>query len=149
MANMIDDTIQALEKRLKKQPRSPLFAQFASYYLEGGRSDNALRVCDKGLAHHPFYSTGHLMKGKALFALKMSAEAYREFSLVNDLLPGVESIARLLSETGGAEMELTIPVEPPEAPPQELSAPTTTIGVKRIGAKIKSEEPSVVEGSMT
>ncbi len=122
MADTIDDIIQAVEKRLKKQPRSPLFAQLASYYLEGGRADDALRVCDEGLAHHPFYSTGHLMKGKALFALKMSAEAHREFALVNDLLPDVESIARLLSETGGAEMELTSPVE--VAPPSLEESPT-------------------------
>ena len=103
----LEETIKPLEKRLSKHPRSPLFAQLAGFYLEAGKPQDALRVCDEGLAHHPMYTTGHLMKGKALVALKMTAEAHREFEIVYSMLPGVESVARLLTETEGEGDALT------------------------------------------
>ncbi|MGH2568788.1 MAG: hypothetical protein ACRDGA_10635 [Bacteroidota bacterium] len=137
MADTTHEQIEALEKRLKKQPRSPLFAQLAGYYLGSGRTDDALRVCDEGLAHHPFYTTGHLIKGKALMALKMTAEAHREFALVHDLLPSSETVARLFSETSDTETELAEPTTLSEAPPSVLPidhAPEPTASVMETNA---------------
>jgi tetratricopeptide (TPR) repeat protein len=95
MADFFHQRITSLEERLSKEPQSPLFARLASHYLQAGRAEDALRLCDEGLSHYPFYSTAHLIKGKALVELKMMAEAKREFQVVHELLPNNEAVARL------------------------------------------------------
>jgi tetratricopeptide (TPR) repeat protein len=140
MAATTENTVKALEKRLKKQPRSPLFARLASYYLDAGRTEDALRVCNEGVKHHPFYATGRLIKGKVLLATNNTAEAHSEFAFVHDLLPGVESVANLVSETASAAgVEAPVATPPAEAP-QQPEAPATITTVKRVGAKVKHEE---------
>ena len=121
---MIDTTqqhIATLEKRVGTDGRSPLFAQLAQYYLDASRAQDALRVCDTGLANFPFYTTGHLIKGKALVALHMQAEARREFEFVLDFLPNNETLIKLLSQIPlTTEETLTTPVEvriPEPTPP--------------------------------
>ena len=131
----LDETIKPLEKRLSKHPRSPLFAQLAGFYLEAGKPQDALRVCDEGLAHHPMYTTGHLMKGKALVELKMAAEARREFEIVHGMLPGVESVARLFAETGSDDALTATAEAPSSARELVVTAPSSV------------EEPPVVEPS--
>ena len=64
--NSNEQHIQALEERLTANLNSPLFAQLASYYLEAGRTQDALSMCDRGLAQFPFYTTGHLIKGRII-----------------------------------------------------------------------------------
>ena len=59
----VQDQIVVLERKVGPQATSPLFAQLAALYLEAGRARDALRICDSGLAHHPYFSTGHLIKG--------------------------------------------------------------------------------------
>ncbi len=98
MSNSTKQHIQALEERLATNPNSPLFAQLASYYLEAGRTQDALAMSDRGLAQFPFYTTGHLIKGKTLVALKMYAEARREFDLVKEFLPTNRTVADLLAQ---------------------------------------------------
>ncbi|HXG37284.1 MAG TPA: hypothetical protein VNL36_00795 [Bacteroidota bacterium] len=148
MTATTEDTIKALEKRLKKQPRSPLFAQLAHYYLDAGRTEDALRVCNEGVKHHPFYTTGRLIKGKVLLAMNNPAEAYGEFAFVHDLLPGVESVAKLVSETANAvPVESPVAMPPTEAPQQPEASPTTT--VKRVGAKVKPEEAPMADAGET
>lgn len=98
MIETLEHRIESLEKHLAEQPRSPLFAQLAGYYLEAGRSQDALTVCDSGLAHYPFYSTGHLIKGRTLLALNMRAEARRELEFVHQMLPLNEAVAQLVAQ---------------------------------------------------
>ena len=118
MADTREKAIKALEKRLKKQPGSPLFARLAGYYLEDGRTDDALRVCNEGIIHHPYYTTGLLMKGRTLVALKKNAEARKSFNVVYELLPGIESVEKLLADVGGP-----IVAEPPVAPAPKVEEP--------------------------
>jgi len=116
--------IAALEKKVGPAVQSPLFARLASLYLQSGRASDALKLCDKGLAHYPFYSTGHLTKGRALLALNMRAEARRELEIVLGLLPGNKMVQTLLQESPPSSEEmLTRPVE--EAG-QEPSGPEST-----------------------
>lgn len=143
MAATTEDTVKALEKRLKKQPRSPLFARLASLYLEAGRAEEALRICKEGIKHHPFYPTGRLIKGKVLLAMNNTAEAHGEFAFVHDLLPNVESVAKLVSETAGAAAAESPVATPPAEAPQQPEAPATITTVKRVGAKVKHEETPV------
>jgi len=132
MAQSLHEQIPSLEQRLAREPQSPLFARLASHYLQAGRAQDALRICDEGLAIYPFYSTGHLIKGKVLLELKMLAEAKREFEVVSELLPGSELASRLYSSIDlgpSTDIATTVTEEPtavvgpmaPEtsAPPQE------------------------------
>ncbi len=130
MIDTISQRIIALEKKVGIDAKSPLFAQLAFYYLETERAEDALRICDAGLANFPFYTTGHLIKGKALAAINMPAEARREFEFVYDFLPNNKTIKALIDQLPPAEEE-TI-VAPREeryiAPPQpEIEAPEPTL----------------------
>jgi tetratricopeptide (TPR) repeat protein len=107
--------ITTLEKRVGTDARSPLFAQLAHYYLEANRAQEALRICDAGLANFPFYTTGHLIKGKVLVALHMQAEARREFEFVLDFLPDNEAIKNLIVQIPQSADE-TLTIKPKEAP---------------------------------
>jgi tetratricopeptide (TPR) repeat protein len=117
--------IQLLEKRLADQPTSPLFAQLASYYLEMGRTQEALSVCERGLAQHPFYPTGHLIKGRVLATLRMNAEARRELEFVQEFFPGNKTIADLIARMPVDE-DVDVLSQPtkqwPQAPEPEVAS---------------------------
>ncbi|MCI0707818.1 MAG: tetratricopeptide repeat protein [Ignavibacteriae bacterium] len=124
MAESREKSIKELEKRLKKQPGSPLFALLADYYLEEGRADDALRVCKEGITHHPYYATGHLLKARTLVTLGKAEEARKAVHTVNELLPGIETIQKLLADLGGpveakAPPTPTPKVEEPFVPPSQ------------------------------
>ena len=124
MIDTAQQHIAVLEKRVGTDAKSPLFAQLAHYYLEAKRAQDALRICDAGLANFPFYTTGHLVKGKALVALNMQAEARREFEFVLDFLPNNETLINLLAQMPPPAEE-TLTIAPPKAPP-EIVAPEPT-----------------------
>jgi hypothetical protein len=136
MTEISQQQIAALEKKVGPEAKSPLFAQLAHYYVETQRAKDALRICDAGLANYPFYTTGHLVKGKALAALHMRAEARREFEFVLEFLPRSETIAALLEHIPPGEdetfpgtlHELTLKVAEPEYPPpavEDYKIPST------------------------
>jgi tetratricopeptide (TPR) repeat protein len=105
MTEIAQQQITALEKKVGPDAKSPFFAQLADFYLELHRAEDALRMCDAGLAHYPFYTTGHLVKGKALVALHMRAEARREFEFVLEFLPRNEMVTALLEQIPPSEDE--------------------------------------------
>ena len=105
MTEIAQQQITALEKKVGPDTKSPLFAQLANFYLEQHRAEDALRMCDAGLAHYPFYTTGHLVKGKALVVLHMRAEARREFEFVLEFLPRNEMVTALLEQIPPSEDE--------------------------------------------
>ena len=130
---MIDTTqqhITTLEKRVGTDAKSPLFAQLAHYYLEASRAQDALRICDAGLANFPFYTTGHLIKGKALVALNMQAEARREFEFVLDFLPNNETLINLLAQIPPTVGETLISA-PRKAPPEIVTPEPTPSSMSR------------------
>jgi len=108
MAEIVQQQIFALEKKVGTDAKSPMFAQLANLYLEQNRAEDALRICDAGLANYPFYTTGHLIKGKALVALHMRAEARREFEFVLEILPRNETVISLLEQIPPGEDETLI-----------------------------------------
>jgi hypothetical protein len=144
MAEAQQQRMAILEKKVGSGGKSPLFAQLASLYVQQGKAKEALRLCDEGLAVFPHYTTGHLIKGKALLALHMNAEARREFEMVGDFLPANETVAFILSNIQSGEGETltspsgeseTLSPAPPEqaqtaeipvASPSEESAPQYT-----------------------
>lgn len=136
MIETLEQRIQNLEKRLAAQPKSPLFAQLAGYYLEAGRSRDALTVCDSGLAHYPFYTTGHLIKGRTLLALNMRAEARRELEFVHQMLPLNEAVALLVAQI-------------PSSPEESLSSAPVAVKTPAITTETVQppppSEPAIVE----
>ena len=120
MADPREKAIKAIEKRLKKQPGSPLFARLADYYLEDGRVDDALRLCKEGLTNYPNYTTGLIVKGRALIALGKKDEARKSFNKVNELLAGIEAVEKMLAEVGGPEVAV------PPAPVATIVEPVIT-----------------------
>lgn len=158
MSEILQEKIALLEKRVKESSTSPLFAQLAAYYLESGRAEDALRLCDTGLAHHPFYTTGHLIKGKALLALNMKKEAARELEFVADFFPDNPEIKRMLEslqETENPEVQEheapgeSIPETPHDLQPsvQETSQqgevlPETSIPSEWAGMLLEEREQS-------
>jgi hypothetical protein len=99
------EQIASLERKVGSQAQSPLFARLAALYLQDGRAADALRICDTGLAHHPYYTTGHLVKAKALVVLNMPTEARRHFEFVLDFLPGSTTVKELLASVPPAPEE--------------------------------------------
>src|SRR3990172_4077078 len=126
MTDQLQERITTLEQRLATQPKSPLFARLASYYLQSGRPHDALSMCDEGLAVYPFYTTAHLIKGKALAELNMLAEAKREFEVVYQLLPTNEAVARLYSSVDlGPSVDLMTPAVAEAGPEPETAIAET------------------------
>lgn len=129
MTDLSLERIKSLEQRLAKEPQSPLFARLADSYLQAGRANDALRLCDDGLALYPNYTTAHLIKAKVLLQLGMTAEARHAYEVVREFLPTNESVIRLTSIVDGtasagqdvneAVEEIAEP-EPTQAPAQEL-----------------------------
>jgi len=81
-AMTITNTVQGLEKRLKDNPKSLLFARLADLYLQEERTDEAIALCLKGLEHHSSYVTGHFVLGKAYMAKGDSERAEEQFKKV-------------------------------------------------------------------
>ena len=54
-----------LEKKLKENPQSLVFARLADLYLKEDRVDDAINVCQTGLKGNPTYVTGHFILAKA------------------------------------------------------------------------------------
>jgi tetratricopeptide (TPR) repeat protein len=136
MTEPTQEQIKSLEERLAREPQSPLFARLASYYLTLGREKDALRLCDNGLAHFPFYSTAHLVKGHVLVKLGMKAEAKHEYEVVCELMPKSETAAKFWSS-----IDLGIPAPTPVAREAEEVAVAEPEPVPEIIAEPAHEEP--------
>jgi hypothetical protein len=139
MTDVIQERIKSLEQQLAAEPQSPLFARLASYYLQTGRTSDALRLCDDGIAIYPFYSTAHLVKGKALVKLGMMAEAKHEYEVVHEMLPTNEILARLASSIDvGSSVEFGAAPAKDAAPEPEVSSASSTI------EEAAAEEPQLL-----
>ena len=139
MTDVIQEHIKSLEQRLATEPQSPLFARLASYYLQAGRASDALRLCDDGLAIYPFYSTAHLVKGRALVELGMMAEAKHEYVVVHELLPTNETLARLASG-----IDMSSPVELSVAPAEEAAQEPEITAASPTVVEAVAEEPQAL-----
>ncbi len=162
MPETIQQKLAQLEKRVGPNSKSPLFAQLASFYLLAGRGQDALRVCDEGIANFPFYTTGHLIKAKVLLTLNMNLEARRELEIVHEFLPTNTTINRFLAEIPGAPGEIpgaktAIPkarvvetAHPSQEPPPAMeTAPAIQPSVSESATQVATETPSTSEPQTT
>ncbi len=135
MADAPQQKIAALEKKVGTGAKSPLFARLAAYYVQQGKATEALQMCDAGLAAFPHFTTGHLIKGKALLALKMNAEARREFEIVQQFLPANETVAFIISNIRPGDGESLTP---------SSSEPATTQPSRGARPQAAAPEPAVI-----
>jgi tetratricopeptide (TPR) repeat protein len=79
--------IEDLRRRVLKDPASIAFAQLAEEYRRAGDCEEAVRVCEAGLAQHPAYLSARVTLGRALFELGRLEDARAEFIRVLDAAP--------------------------------------------------------------
>ena len=121
-----DSRIEALRKRLQKDPGSIAFAQLAEEYRRVGRFDEAIEVCRAGLARHPGYLSARVTLGRALLEVGDVESAQRELAEVIRVAPENLSAIRGLADVHRKRGEL------PEALAQfksafEMASPDPTI----------------------
>jgi tetratricopeptide (TPR) repeat protein len=88
--------IPVLESKLAANPRSPVFARLASYYLLEGKIDRTVEVLLEGLRHHPHYASAHLVLGKAYEAQGRHVEAMLEYRKVHRAVPDNPTVVEQL-----------------------------------------------------
>jgi tetratricopeptide (TPR) repeat protein len=65
-----EQAIEMLEARMRDNPKSLVFARLADMYLDQGRIDDAIALCNESVKHHQYYVTGHFVLAKAFIARK-------------------------------------------------------------------------------
>ena len=122
--------IDALRRRLEKDPASIAFAQLAEEYRRGGDYEQAISICREGLARHPGYLSAQVTLGRALIELGQFDEAQKELesvlSVAPDNLAAIRALAEIHQNAGETEVphlgepELAVPPTPPPQPDPAL-----------------------------
>ncbi len=80
---MADESrLEALRRRVERDPSSIAFAQLAEEYRRAGDHRRAVEVCRAGLAIHPAYASARVTLGRALVQLGHLEEARKELEAV-------------------------------------------------------------------
>jgi Flp pilus assembly protein TadD len=90
--------IEALRRRVEKDPGSIAFAQLAEEYRRGGDHQQAIAICREGLARHPGYLSAQVTLGRAFIELGQFDEARRELEVVLSVAPDNLAAIRALAE---------------------------------------------------
>ena len=90
--------IEKLEARYRENPKGRNFAPLADAYRKAGLIDNAIELCQAGLALHPDYVSGHIVHGRCLVDKKDDAGAEAVFRKVLDLDPENILALKVLAE---------------------------------------------------
>ena len=130
--------IEALRRRVEKDPASIAFAQLAEEYRRAGDYQQAITICRDGLARHPGYLSAQVTLGRALIEVQQFDEARRELeavvSVAPDNLAAIRALADIHLQIGDddaaglqAPARASAVVPEPEAPP---SPPEVTARVE-------------------
>ena len=79
--------IQELRRRVHQDPASLAFAPLAEELRRAGRAQEAVALCQNGLAHHPEYVSARATLGRALLDLGEIDDALLELSAVLNAAP--------------------------------------------------------------
>jgi cellulose synthase operon protein C len=79
--------IQELRRRVQQDPASLAFAPLAEELRRAGRAQEAVTLCQNGLAHHPEYVSARATLGRALLDLGEVESAFLELSAVLSTAP--------------------------------------------------------------
>jgi len=104
------EEIRRFEEQYRQQPDSLVFARLADAYRKAGQPDQALAVLEEGLARHPDYPSGHIVRARALRDLGRMDETLESFRRVLELdganLVAIRELAGLAEERGDVEESL-------------------------------------------
>jgi len=93
-----------LRRRVQADPASIAFAQLAEECRRAGSADEAVQVCQAGLAHHPGYLSARVTLGRALLEVGRLDEAAVELTTVVDAaptnLPAICGLAEIHQQRG-------------------------------------------------
>ncbi len=78
---------QRWSDEVARDPGAPSFIRLAEVYMRQGRHDAALRVCLRGLAHHPLHVDAHALLGRLHLAAGQRERAADEWATVARLDP--------------------------------------------------------------
>jgi tetratricopeptide (TPR) repeat protein len=101
-----ESRIEALKKRVQKDPGSIAFAQLAEEYRRAGRFQESIEVCRAGLARHPGYLSARVTLGRALLEIGDTESAERELGEVVRVAPDNLSAVRGLADVHRRRGEL-------------------------------------------
>jgi len=100
--------IEALRRRVEKDPASIAFAQLAEEYRRAGDYQQAITICRDGLTRHPGYLSAQVTLGRALIELGKFDEARKELeavlSVAPDNLAAIRALAGIHEHLGIAEL---------------------------------------------
>jgi tetratricopeptide (TPR) repeat protein len=103
--------IEALRRRVQKDPASIAFAQLAEECRRAGGYGEAAEICRAGLAIHPEYLSARVTLGRALLELNELNEAAEELNLVlrgaPENLAAVRGLAEIALRRGDRVEALT------------------------------------------
>jgi tetratricopeptide (TPR) repeat protein len=106
---MIDSPrIEALRRRVERDPASIAFAQLAEEYRRIGDYQQAITICREGLTRHPGYLSAQVTLGRALIELGQFDEARKELeavlSVAPDNLAAIRALADIHQQLGETEV---------------------------------------------
>ncbi len=108
---MAKSKIPALEKIIKKNPNSIVFARLAQSYLDEGDPDAALQICQEGLTLYPDYATAHIVMGRCYMASGDRDNSRRAFKKAlrydPQSLPALEGLADINRDEGSDRLVLS------------------------------------------
>ena len=104
------NSIAKLEKTSRRDPDSPHFARLADLYLQRGRVERAIELCQKGCEDFPDYATGFIVLSKCYEKQGALEEARETMSQALRLDPenpsGYKRLAHLFEQLGVAPLVL-------------------------------------------
>jgi tetratricopeptide (TPR) repeat protein len=163
--------ISELRRRVQADPSSIAFAQLGEELRRAGANEEAIDVCQSGLARHPGYLSARVTLGRAFLELGQLDDAHVELSVVVETAPdnlaairGLAEIHQRRGELADAlvyyrralelarhdpELEETVErmekqVAPPAAPDAELSV-EALFDFDRLVEQLGAETPPGVE----
>jgi len=133
--------IQTLEKQLRENPDSPVFARIASLYIDSGEYFHALALTDRGTATYPEYATGFLLRATALYHLNKYEEALQNYKKVLEILPRCMVAADRIEEIGQKliERQAVTSAKAEEEKPAPVDSDKPSI--ENIAEKLKGYKP--------
>lgn len=91
-------TIESLKERMARDPLSRAFLQLAEEYRKAGRFEEAVQVCNEGLARHPGYHTARIALGRTYLDAGDLESAHQALTEVLDSMPENHLAGKLLAE---------------------------------------------------
>ncbi len=91
-------TIEALKERMARDPLSRAFLQLAEEYRKVGRFEEAVQVCNEGLARHPGYHTARIALGRTYLDAGDLESAHQALIEVLESMPENHLAGKLLAE---------------------------------------------------